>query len=256
MGTMVRSRLPQASDRRELGRSGLKVGPLCLGITTDPDTVVAAYEHGVNFFFLSADLHWPLYEGTRKGLAKLLEGNPSRRDEIVIAAVSYLAEPLFGAFQFHEVINAVSGLKRIDVVIAGAVSDDNMFYPRLEAIEQARSITEKLNKSADRVDSVLKAAESFLGSASGETGKSAFDEVREAARSIRELAQHLDERTAELTSGFGRLTTSGLRQVEALSEEGRRTLTDIGRAVRNFDRNPSQVLFGSRPQIPEYNGRR
>jgi phospholipid/cholesterol/gamma-HCH transport system substrate-binding protein len=125
-----------------------------------------------------------------------------------------------------------------------------------KTIEQARSITEKLNRSADRVDGVLKAAESFLGSASGEAGKGAFDEVREAARSIRELAQHLDERTAELSTGVNRFTASGQRQFESLAEEGRRTLTDISRAVRNFDRNPSQVLFGGRPQIPEYNGRR
>ena len=40
-----------------------------------------------------------------------------------------------------------------------------------KTIQEARSITEKLNKSADRIDGVLKAAENFLGSASGEAGQ-------------------------------------------------------------------------------------
>jgi len=38
--------------------------------------------------------------------------------------------------------------------------------------------------------------------------------------------------------------------------EGRRTLGDISRAVRALERNPQQILFGGRPNIPEYNGRR
>ena len=51
-----------------------------------------------------------------------------------------------------------------------------------KAIHQAASITEKLNKSADRIDGVLKAAENFLGSASGEEGKGAFASVRRGGR--------------------------------------------------------------------------
>jgi hypothetical protein len=109
-----------------------------MGMTSDPEAVVAAYEAGVNFFFLTADLHWPLYEGLRKGLEKLLKDNPARRDEVVVGVVSYLNEPLFGALQFHEVIDAVPGLKRVDLMIAGGVSDDAGFYPRVQSLERAR----------------------------------------------------------------------------------------------------------------------
>jgi phospholipid/cholesterol/gamma-HCH transport system substrate-binding protein len=128
-----------------------------------------------------------------------------------------------------------------------------------KAIQEARSITEKLNKSADRIDAVLAGAEKFLGSASGEAGKGAFDEIRAAAVSVRELANDLNERTKGIegvVSGVGRFTDSGLREYEALAVEGRRTLGDISRAVRSIERNPQQFLFGSRPNLPEYNGRR
>lgn len=125
-----------------------------------------------------------------------------------------------------------------------------------KAIQEARSITEKLNKSADRIDAVLKGAEGFLGSASGEAGKGAFDQIREAANSVRELADNLNQRTEGILTGVGRFTDSGLREYEALAVEGRRTLGEISRAVRSIERNPQQFIFGGRSSLPEYNGRR
>lgn len=124
-----------------------------------------------------------------------------------------------------------------------------------KTVREARSLTEKLSHSADRVDGVLKAAEGFLGSASGEAGKGTFDEVRQAARSIRVLADNLDKRTAEITVGLTRFTNSGLREYGALAADGRRTVNEVNRAVRSLERNPQQVIFGARPTIPEYTGR-
>ncbi|MBA1156537.1 MlaD family protein [Microvirga mediterraneensis] len=128
-----------------------------------------------------------------------------------------------------------------------------------KAIQEARSITEKLNKSADKIDSVLAGAEKFLGSASGESGKGAFDEIRAAAVAVRELATDLNTRTEGIQGilgGVNRFTESGLREYEALAVEGRKTLGDISRAVRSIERNPQQFIFGGSPNLPQYNGRR
>src|SRR5438105_15757078 len=32
-----------------------------------PDTVLRAFDRGMNFFFVTADMHWPYYEGMRQG---------------------------------------------------------------------------------------------------------------------------------------------------------------------------------------------
>src|SRR5581483_8130992 len=122
MEVMTRGSLPKASDRLRLGKGGLSVSPICLGITGSGDTVLAAFDAGINFFFVSADLHWPLYEHLRRGLAQLLARGPAVRDEIVVGVVSYLEEPLFKYLQFQEVLDAIPGLKRVDLLIAGAVS--------------------------------------------------------------------------------------------------------------------------------------
>jgi hypothetical protein len=136
---MTRDHFPKPADRLPLGRTGLTVSPFCLGMTASADSVIAAYESGINFFFVTADLHWPLYDGVRKGLARLLDGNKTRRDEIVVGVVSYLDDPLFSTLQFHEVIGEVPGLDRVDLMIAGGVSSDQSFYSRLNSLERARS---------------------------------------------------------------------------------------------------------------------
>ncbi len=122
-------------------------------------------------------------------------------------------------------------------------------------VKEARELTEKLNRAADKVDGVLKGVEGFVGAGSNGTAGT-FDEIRQAARSIRELAGNLDQRTDELSAGLTRFTATGLREYEALAVEGRKTLNDISRAVRSLERNPQQILFGGQSNLPQYNGRR
>jgi hypothetical protein len=132
-----RQALPKTQDRLPLGISGLTVSPFALGITTS-DTVLAAYDLGINFFFLTADFHWPLYQGLREGLEKLFERRPSVRDDVVVGVVSYLEQPMFDALAFHEVVDAVRGLRRVDLLIAGGVSTEKSLYGRSTKICDAR----------------------------------------------------------------------------------------------------------------------
>jgi phospholipid/cholesterol/gamma-HCH transport system substrate-binding protein len=136
--------------------------------------------------------------------------------------------------------------------------------PDIEAsLKDARGLAAKLNAAADRLDGLMKGAEGFLGSASGQEGSSTFAEIREAAMSVRDagkafrtMSENLDKRTAIITANFGRLSGSGRREVEAVSGDGQRTLNTLNRTVRNLERDPSQVIFGGKPSLPEYNGAR
>ena len=129
-------------------------------------------------------------------------------------------------------------------------------------LHDARSLAAKLNASADRIDAVLKGAQSFLGSASGEQGRSAFTDIQEAAvsvrdagRAFRQMSENLDKRTATLATSVSRLSGAGRREVQTLSTDGQRTLSTLNNAVRSIERDPSQVIFGGKPSLPEYNGR-
>jgi phospholipid/cholesterol/gamma-HCH transport system substrate-binding protein len=109
----------------------------------------------------------------------------------------------------------------------------------------------KLNNSADKVDGVLTSAQSFLGSPGT---KGAVDRISEAALSVKKLADDTDARVKDIAGGLSRFTNSGLREYEALAIQGRRTIDDIDSLVRSFERNPNQLIFGSKPSLPEYHG--
>jgi phospholipid/cholesterol/gamma-HCH transport system substrate-binding protein len=88
-----------------------------------------------------------------------------------------------------------------------------------------------LARNADRIDKFAEGLQNLAGGADGKGG-----EINEAVRSIRTLAEHLDQRTAEITVGISKLTNSGTR-----------TLNTIDKAAKNFDANPSRVIFGGPP---------
>jgi phospholipid/cholesterol/gamma-HCH transport system substrate-binding protein len=125
-----------------------------------------------------------------------------------------------------------------------------------KVVKDVASITDKLNRAADQVEGVLKAAQAFLNTAAGDDGRSTFTEISDAAKSIRVLADNLDKRTAEITTGISRFTGPGLRDIETLATDGRKTLSDVNRTLRSLERNPQQFIFGGKPPLPQYGGSR
>ena len=115
---MVREDLPRPEQRLPLGR-GLQISPFCLGIVEDPAVVPAAFDVGINFFFITADMHWPEYDKLRRGIELLLARGGDIRDRIVVAGVSYVTQPEFCRVPFVELLDSVHGLERLDVLIAG-----------------------------------------------------------------------------------------------------------------------------------------
>ena len=118
-------------------------------------------------------------------------------------------------------------------------------------LKNAAEISAKLNDSADKLDGLIASAQTFLGSPGT---KSALGNIGEAAGSVKKLADDLDVRIKEISVGLTRFSGPGLRQYEALAVQGQRVLDDIDRLARSFERNPSQLIFGAKPSLPEYRG--
>jgi hypothetical protein len=118
MSEIARQRLPQFTDRLVLG-DGLRVSPFCLGHAREPDTILAAFDAGINFFFITTDMHWPHYEGTREGVRRLLARGSAIRDRIVVAGVCYQWSPIYCYMPFEQLLAEIPGLDHLDVLIAG-----------------------------------------------------------------------------------------------------------------------------------------
>ena len=86
--------------------------------------------------------------------------------------------------------------------------------------------SEKIDNVMARVDGVMGKADSLMLGLNSIGGGAAGGELAAMVKAIKDLAEDFDKRSG------------------ALMADGRRTLSDISRAVINFDRNPSRVIFG------------
>jgi hypothetical protein len=88
--------------------------------------VTRAFDAGINFFFLTADMHWPYYQATRKGLAELFTSRSMARTEVVVAGAAYVTQPEFCSMPFTEIVEHVTGLQRLDLLVAGGAYGHNL----------------------------------------------------------------------------------------------------------------------------------
>ena len=144
----------------------------------------------------------------------------------------------------------VRNTERIDRIVAGAESfitgADQMINGKDGKPGEIREALQSIQKLADNLDT--RAGETL---ASYKTLADNLDKRTEGAiSSVRNLADNLDQRTAEIAVGLSRFTNQGLRKYEQLADDARRAVGEFERAVRNFDRNPSRILFGGGQATP------
>jgi len=106
------------------------------------------------------------------------------------------------------------------------------FHSTLDNLDK---FTGALARNSDRIDKITEGLQNLTGGADGKSG-----EINEAARSFRTLTDNLDKRTADLAVGISKLTTTGTR-----------TLNTVDRAAKNFDANPSRIIWGGAPPVDD-----
>lgn len=138
--------------------------------------------------------------------------------------------------------------------IAAIVANIETFSKALsDHSEDVGSLMQRSNEIAGQVQELATKADAVLTDLKRAAGDpdGMVNQVSEAAASVRRLANNLDTRTEEIATQVEKFTGPGLRQFEALAVDGRRTLSDIERVFRNFERNPRQFIFGG-SSVPEY----
>ena len=128
----------------------------------------------------------------------------------------------------QDVTEAIRGtLQNINKIVADNQESVKNSLKNLETFTGALARnSEKIDNVMLKVDGVMLKADNLMLGLNTIAGGAGGGELNLMVKSIRELADDLDKRTGVLIS------------------DGRRTLADISRAVNNFDRNPSRVIFG------------
>ncbi|MBB4187516.1 phospholipid/cholesterol/gamma-HCH transport system substrate-binding protein [Sinorhizobium terangae] len=120
-----------------------------------------------------------------------------------------------------------------------------------QAITDFTQMSNKLNAASSRVDGILVKIDGFLGDANA---PSLSAEARSTLEAFRKVADSLNAQIGPITENLRRFSNSGLRDVEALVTETRRTVQGLESTISNFDRNPQRLLFGGET-VKQYDGR-
>ena len=74
-------------------------------------------------------------------------------------------------------------------------------------------------------------------------------------KAFRQVADTLNARLGTITDGLARFSGQGLRDVEALVRDSRRSVNRIEQAVTDLERNPQRIITGGEGTVRQYDGR-
>jgi phospholipid/cholesterol/gamma-HCH transport system substrate-binding protein len=119
-------------------------------------------------------------------------------------------------------------------------------------ITDAQQLASRLNQASERIDGVLAKVDGLLGSGEAE---GLMADASETLKAYREVADTLNARMGTITDGLARFSGQGLRDVEALVRDARRSITRIEQAVTDLERNPQRILTGGEGAVRQHDGR-
>ena len=102
-------------------------------------------------------------------------------------------------------------------------------------------LTSRLNDASVRVDGILVKVDKLLGSGEAE---GLMADASETLKSFKQVADTLNSRLGAITDGLARFSGQGLRDVEALVQDSRRSISRIERAITDLERNPQRIITG------------
>ena len=114
-----------------------------------------------------------------------------------------------------------------------------------------KEMSAKLNASSSRVDGVLAKIDSFLGEGDA---SSLLADAEATLKSFRDVANSLNARVGPIADNLERFSGSGLRDVEALVNDARRSIQRIEQSITTIEKDPQRLIFGG-DTVKQYDGR-
>lgn len=204
-----------------------------------------------------------------KGVSKNIESTMAGVDKAV-SSITTLSQNATGTIsKVDEIVasvdpatvrSAIDGIKQTTETARKAADDiakvTTKFGNRAEEIDKmisdASQLAERLNAASVRVDGVLAKIDSLLGS---DDAEGLMAQASETLKAYREVANTLNARMGTIMDGLGRFSGQGLRDVEALVRDSRRSINRIEQVITDLGRNPQRIIAGGEGEVRQYDGR-
>lgn len=204
-----------------------------------------------------------LFNGIRVGEVTKLDLNPDVPGQVVAMIAVNRATPVRADTHVGLEYQGVTGLAALSLK-GGTMSDPPLAGTATEpaTLQAGQSATEDLTQSVrdvlSHVNDVLSENQAALHEAirnfntfaaalarSSDKVDEIMADAQGATHAIKTLSENLDKRTAEITVGVNRLTSTGTKQIDSLAADAHHTLGNIDHAVTDLAHNPQRILFGA-----------
>jgi phospholipid/cholesterol/gamma-HCH transport system substrate-binding protein len=213
-----------------------------------------------------------LFNGLRVGEVKELGLNPGNTSEVRARVAVDAMTPVKRDSSVRLTYTGLTGVASIE--IAGGKGEplipgedgvpptlyaersfvQNLMESGSETLQHINEIVAKLDRLVDENSENITAAIKNIRDLTEEArAKGLVDNISRAADSMAHMSQNLDQRITIISGDISRFTNKGLKELEGLISDGRKTLSSVDEAVRELNRNPQGLIFG-RPAVPTYKG--
>jgi len=119
-------------------------------------------------------------------------------------------------------------------------------------IADTGSMMDRLSRASERIETIMTKLDTMLSS---DNSNSVVVQAQKAFFSIREVADTIKMHIGPIANNLERFSDKGLRNVETLASDGRKSIQRIERALTDLEQNPQRVIFGEAGSVPQYDGR-
>jgi phospholipid/cholesterol/gamma-HCH transport system substrate-binding protein len=210
-----------------------------------------------------------LFNGIRVGEVVTLRIDPDNPRKVVAGTSIAGGTPIRADTKASLEFQGLTGIASISLVGgspgAAPLKGEGGKPPRLSAeslqvsdlMQGAKDLLVRIDGIAVRVDKLIENNEKkvdqifsdiavFTGDLKGKDGRSVVAEFADTAKSIRETADSVRELAEQLNKSTG----PAIKEYHLLASDARRAVADISRLVRDFEKNPSQIVWGKKTDAP------
>ncbi len=121
-----------------------------------------------------------------------------------------------------------------------------------QMISNTKEMIGRFNQTSIRVYSVLAKVDKLLGSGDAE---GMMADTSATLKSFKQVADTLNSKLGTIMDGLSRFSDQGLRDVDSLILDSRRSIDRIEQAISNLERNPQRIITGGDGTVREFDGR-
>ena len=121
-----------------------------------------------------------------------------------------------------------------------------------QILDDTKQMMARLNTASEKVDSIMAKLDTML---SPDNKNSVVVQAQETLASIQKATDTINQHIGPISENLEKFSGQGLRNVEALVNDSRRSIDRIERSISDLEKNPQRIIYVVNGTVPQYDVR-